>query len=585
VKCLKDIRHALSDEAQQIIKTVHGRGYIFDREVGDNGTIARTTYTEETAGVQVIIEEEQTNGHGLVEPRPFPVSGRVGLLSPHKAAGIERLTTAIKQHRWSAVLGLMAIAIAAAGIVYFSRPSETIDSVAVMPFVNVSGDADTEYLSDGLSDIIINNLSQLPGLKVIALNSVLRYKGKETDPQELGRRLNVRAVLMSRLVQRGDELSISTELIDVRDNRRLWGQQYNRKLADIAVVQTEIAQQISENLRLRLSGDEKQRLTKRYTQSGEAYQLYMLGRYHNRKRTKEGWEKSIEYFDRAIERDSAYAPAYAGLASVYGNLGFTGLLPPKEARQKEEWAALKAIEIDDTLAEAHVSMAHLRGLDLDWAASEEEHKRALELNPNSVEVQTTANFYLFAQGRFDELMLHLKRGQELDPVSPGIYADVGMLFYFERQYDPAIEQFRKALELDPNFVPAHNRLTWVYLAKGLYEEAITEQKKTIELEDPTGRWRRTAQLGYVYAVAGKRAEAQKILDDLKELAKQRHVSPLNFATIYMGLGDKDQAFANLEKTYEERPDSLQFIKVSPQFDSLRSDPRFTDLVRRMKLAP
>ena len=286
-----------------------------------------------------------------------------------------------------------------------------------MPFVNVNGDPNTEYLADGISDSIVNNLSRLPSLKkVISFNSVLRYKGKQSDPQIVGRELGVRAVLMGRLVQHGDELTISTELVDVRDHRRLWGGQLNRKLADITAVQSEIAMEKSEKLRLRLTGEEKQRLTKRYTRSSEAYQLYTMGRFFNRKRTKEGWEKSIGYFERAIEKDPTYALAYVGLARVYGNLGFTGLLPPKEARQKEEWAVLKAIEIDDTLAEAHIAMAHLRELDLNWSASEEAVKRALELNPNSVDVYATANSHLFALGRIDEAMQRLKRAQELDPV-------------------------------------------------------------------------------------------------------------------------------------------------------------------------
>jgi len=588
VQCLKDIRRALSDETQRIIKTVPRRGYIFDREVRSNAVSpAVTTYTEET-GVQFIIEEEETNGHGDAETRRLGDAGLrqrgdVILLPPAQSKN-GHFIAAIKQHKWTAALGALTLAVAASAIVYFTRPGEAIDSVAVMPFVNVNGDPNTEYLSDGISDSVINNLSQLPDLKkVISFNSALRYKGKQSDPQVVGRELGVRAVLMGRLVQHGDELSISTELVDVRDNRRLWGGQYNRKLADITAVQTEIAREISEKLRLRLTGEEKQRLTKRYTESGEAYQLYTMGRFFSRKRTKEGWEKGIDHFERAIEKDPNYALAYVGLARVYSNLGFTGLLPPKEARQKEEWAALKALEIDDTLAEAHLAMSHLRELDLNWSAAEAEAKRAQDLNPNSVDVYATANSHLYAFGRFDEAMKNLNRAQELDPLSPNIYADMGLLLYFASQFEQAIERFQKALELDPNFAPAHTRLGWVYLTKGMHEEAIAEQKKAIEVEDPTGRWRRTAMLGHIYAVAGKRDEAQKILDDLKELAKQRSVSPLNFAMIHIGLGDKDQAFTYLEKTYQERPDALQFLKVSWLFDSLRSDPRFDDLLRRMKL--
>ena len=584
VQCLKDIRHALHDESQQIIKTVHGRGYIFDREVREDFSDDQvTTYTEETAGVQVIIEEEETNGHGGIETSHWPASHSVGLIAAHRATRIERLTTAIKQHRWSTVVGVVALAMAAAAIVYFTRPGEAIDSVAVMPFVNVSGDPNTEYLSDGISDSIINNLSQLPNLKVIALNSVLRYKGKETDPQEIGRKLGVRAVLISRLVQRGDNLSISSELVDVRDNKHLWGGQYDRKLADIAAVQTEIAQDISEQLRLRLTGDEKQRLTKHYTQSGEAYQLYIMGRFYARKRTNEGWEKSIEYYEQAIKKDPNYAPAYVGLGTSYGGLGWIGSLPPKELREKREWAALKALQLDPALAEAHALSAHNREVDLDWPGAEEEYIRALELDPNSVAVQAGYAWYLIDLGRSDEAMLHLKRAQELDPLSVNLSADIGFALYFSRQYDRAIEQFQKTIEMDPNFAPAHVRLGMAYLAKGMYDEAITEKKKAIALDESPGRWGRAASLGYAYAVAGKRREALKIFDDLQELSKQRYVSPFNFALIYLGLGKRDQAFEWLNKTYDEYPFTLVFLKVDPKYDSLRSDPRFADLLRRMRL--
>ena len=470
----------------------------------------------------------------------------------------------------------------AATIVYFTRPGEAIDSIAVMPFVNVSGDPNTEYLSDGISDSVIDSLSQLPSLKtVIARSSVLRYKGKQTDPQVVGRELNVRAVLMGQVNQRGDDLSISVELVDVRDNKHLWGAQYNRKLADIAVVQTDIAQEISERLRLRLSGEEKKRLAKRYTENGDAYLLYLMGRSYSYTRSDKGLQKSIELYEQAIKKDPNYAPAYAGLSFTYEILGFQGLLPAKEARQKQEWAALRAMEIDDMLAEAHVAVALVRRLDLNWSASEDEHKRALELDPNSVRAHVTYAYHLAWLGRLDEAMPHVKRAQELDPLSLITSAEIGNMLYCSRQYDRAIEQFQKIIQMDPNSALAHTRLGMNYVEKGMYEEAITEHKKAIALDDSP---RRTALLGHAYAVAGRKAEAQKILDDLKELAKQRPVSPFDFALVYMGLGDKDQAFVWLEKTFEERPDILWDIKVGPRFDSLRSDPRFTDLLRRLKLA-
>jgi TolB-like protein/Tfp pilus assembly protein PilF len=442
-----------------------------------------------------------------------------------------------------------------------------------MPFVNVSGDPNTEYISDGISESIINSLS--PSLKVIALNSVLRYKGKQTEPQTVGRDLNVRAVLMGRLTQRGDDLVINVELVDVRDNRHLWGQQYDRKLADIMNVQTEIAQDISEKLRLQLTGDETKRLAKHYTQNAEAYQLYMLGRYYfNRSGKKEDVEKSIEYYEQAIKKDPTYAPAYAGLGTTYHLLGWMGWLPPKESWQKEEWAALKAQQIDDTLAEAHVLKAAIKEFNLDWTGAEKEYKRALELDPNSVRAHETYGWHLEMFGRFDDAMSHLKRAQELDPLSLELMWNMGVWLSFSRQYDRAIEQLQKIIEMDSNFIPAHTSMAETYQKKGMYEEAIAELKIANVSGPP---------LGYAYAVAGKRDEAQKMLDDLKELSKQRYVSPKGFAMIYMGLGDKDQAFEWFNKTFDENPYRIAFIKVDPRFDSLRSDPRFTDLLRRMKL--
>lgn len=583
VQCLKDIRHALHDETQQIVKTVHGRGYIFEKEVRDQSAPAQmTTYTEETAGVQVIIEEE-TNGHRSLETISVPAVGSVGAISLHKATRIERLTTAIKQHKSRAVFGALTIAVLAAGIVYVIRPGEAIDSVAVMPFVNVNADPNIEYLSDGISDSIINNLSQLPNLKkVIALNSVLRYKGKQTDPQVIGRELGVRAVLMGRLIQRGDDLSISVELVDAQDNRHLWGGQYDRKLADITMLPTEIAQEISEKLRLRLTGAEKERLTKRYTENGEAYQLYVMGRYYAHTRSEKGSQKSIELFEQAIKKDPNYAPAYAGLALTYDLLGNAGMLDPKEVRQKEEWATLKAMELDDTLAESHVAMAHLSQLDLNWPASEEQCKRALELNPNSADVHVSYAHHLLILGRLDESMRYLKRAQELDPLSLELTTDIGQALYFSREYDRSIEQLQKTVEMNPNFAPAHARLGMNYLKKGMYEEAITENKKATAIDERPGR---AARLGYAYAVAGRSDEAQKVINDLKEQqSKGRYVSPFHFALIYVGLGDKDQAFVWLEKACDERSDVLWDIKVSPKYDSLRSDPRFTDLLRCMHLA-
>jgi TolB-like protein/Tfp pilus assembly protein PilF len=506
------------------------------------------------------------------------------VIAPQPSQAKFRLFAGTNKQVWVGVLGILTLAAIVAAAIYFNKPVETIDSVAVMPFVNVSGDPNTEYLSEGLSDSIIDNLSQLATLKkVIALNSVLRYKGKQLDPQAVGRELNVRAVLMGRLVQQGDSVSISTELVDVRDNRRLWGAQYNRKLANINVVQTQIAQDISEQLRLSLTGEDKKRLNKRYTEDGEAYRLYLMGQhyfrsayaYWNQHKAKGSLEKSIEYFEQAIRRDPSYAPAYASLGETYRNLSWGGFMPPKEARQKEELAALKALQIDDTISEAYVLLANIKEMDLDWQGAEEQYRRALELDPNSVRAHENFAWYLQCHARFDEALLHLRRAQELDPLAPEISMDIAHLFNFSRQYDKAIPQYLKTIEMDPNFARVHVRLASAYQNKGMYQEAIAELKK-VNAEG--------GQLAYAYALAGERDQAQKMLNDLKELSKQQYVSPFDFALIYKGLGDKGQAFEWLNKTFDENPYRLSMIKVNPRFDSLRSDPRFDELLRRMKLA-
>ena len=498
----------------------------------------------------------------------------------HPTSSAEYLVGEIKRHKRSAVFASVILILAVAAIAYFSyfrgaAGGETIDSVAVLPFVNVSNDANTEYLSDGLSDSIIDSLSHLPNLKkVIALSSVLRYKGKQTDPEAVGRELNVQAVLMGRITQHGDDLLISTELVDVKDNRRLWGGQYNRKLGDVLKLQGEIAQEITDRLRLKLTSEEKQRLAKRSTDNPEAYQLYLLGRFYRNQRAN---QKAIDYLEQAIKKDPNYAPAYAQLAYTYASASASDWFPRKEAREKMESAARRALELDDTLGDAHFVLAFT--ID-DRSAKDKEIQRALELDPNSADVHAFYARGLWASRRFDEAILHMKRAVELDPLSPALHTDLGKILYSAGQHDQAMEQYRKALELNPNYFGAHHHLANSYLAEGRYEEAIAEAEKMSANATSEGSGR--PFLGYTYAVAGKRSEPEKILAELKERSKQRHVNPAEFALIYTGLCDKDRAFEFLQKEYEENQRLPTLINVLPEWDSLRSDPRFTDLLRRMK---
>ena len=458
---------------------------------------------------------------------------------------------------------------------------EAIDSVAVLPFTNSSGDPNTEYLSDGISEGIINSLSRLPNLRVMARSTVFRYKGKESDPQKVGHDLGVRAVLAGRLLQRGDTLVIQTELVDVDKGSQLWGEQYNRKLADILAVQEDISREISEKLRLRLTGEEKIRLTKRRVVNPEAYQLYLKGRYYWNKRTEEGLRTAIEYFSESTEKDRNYALAHAGLADCYIVLGDYSLLPSKEASAKAREAATKALELDDTLAEAHNALAAVKeNYDWDWPGAEQEYRRAIELNPGYATAHQWYGVMLSWLGRHEEALAEIKRALQIDPLSLIINTVSGWVLMRAGQDDLAIEQLHKTLEIDPNFAPAHNGLGTAYLRKGEFAEAIAEfQTATTVSPGITGY---QAGLGNAYGRAGKSAEARKLLSELEEQSKQRYVSSCDIAVIYAGLGEKDQAFAFLEKAYEQRDRKLVYI-LAFFHDPLRSDPRFTDLLRRVGL--
>jgi serine/threonine protein kinase/tetratricopeptide (TPR) repeat protein len=493
-------------------------------------------------------------------------------------------------HHWSrrkivisAVVLAFVIALIAVGEFYFGNTRGRINSVAVLPFVNSSGDPNREYLSDGITESLINSLSQLPNLKIKSWDSVFRYKGRETDAKLVGRQLGVRAIFKGRLTQRGDTLAISAELIDVQNDTHIWGQQYNRKLTDILALQDEIVKEITATLRLRLTGEAEKRLAKRYTANPEAYQDYLKGRYWWNKRTKEGLNKAIEYLQQAVAKDPTYALAYDGLADCYSLLAYYGFVDSKEGYPRAREAALKALEIDDSLAEAHTSLVFVKTFyDWDWSGAERESKRAIELNPRYATAHQWYGDALIQMGRLQEAIAEEKRAVELDPFSLVINRDLGDALYLARQYDQAIEQYRRTLELDPNFITVHGGLGAAYLHKSLYKEGIAEVEKELAISPHSAY--PLAGLGYAYAVTGRRAEAQKLLDQLNQLSKQEYVPAVFRAQIYAGLGEKDQAFEWLEKSYDDRSiASLAEIKVDPQFDPLRSDPRFQDLLRRMNL--
>ena len=497
----------------------------------------------------------------------------------------EYIVSEIKRHKRGAALFLLALVFTLSAVGYYSyfsdKGSALIDSIAVLPFDNQGGDENAEYLSDGITETIIYSLSQLPNLRVTPRNAAFRHKGKEADAQAVGRELGVKALLMGRVAQRGDNLSISAELVDVRANRLLWGEQYNRKRADILAVQEEIAKEISEKLRLRLTGEDQKQLTRGKTANPEAYDRYIMGRYLWNKRTGDAIEKSIEHFNQAIAIDTNYALAYAGLADSYVLLPNYTTTRPKEGYSKAMVAATKALAINDKLAEAHTTLAYIKeNYEWDMGGAEREFMRGIELNPNYPTGHQWYGEYLSVVGRHEEAIAEFKKALELDPLSLVINREMGNTLLFAGRYDEAIVQLRKTFDIDSSF-PVHRDLGWAYTQKGMYDEAIAEFQRGISLYGESSL--KLSGLGYTYAVVGKRSEALKVLERLEDLSQRVYVPPTHVAAVYAGLGQKDKAFQWLEKAYTERDEGLIYLNVAPPWVSLRSNSRFTDLTRRIGL--
>ena len=514
-------------------------------------------------------------------------AGAATLAPSAPSSSAEYIVSGIKQHKLAVAIALIVLIAGGVGLWFYlhARNSEVaIDSIAVLPFQNKSTEPDSEYLADGLAESLIYRFSQLPNLKVSPTSSVFHYKGQEIDPIKVGKELGVSAVFSGRIVQRGDTLTISAELVDVRYNKLLWGEQYERKMSELLATQREIAREIVDKLKLKVSGQEKG-LAKHYTESNEAYQLYLKGRYYWNKRNVEAFHKALEYFQQAIDRDPNFALAYSGLADTYDLLGGPeagGDMAPNEVLPKAKAAALKAMEIDETLAEPHVSLAHVKIFyDRDFAGAESEYKRAIELNPNYPVAHHWYAVYLTVVGRYREGLAEIRRAQELDPLSLPINAWLGRILALAGQPDQAIEQLRRTVEMDPNFILAHLRLGQTYEEKEMYDEAIAEFMQVLKL--PGGKAVGMASLAHTYALMGKREEAQKYLDQLLQLSRQRFVAPSQIAIIYIALGDKDKAFAWLDEADKGHDLNVMRIKVDPRFASLRSDPRFNELMRRIGL--
>ncbi len=491
----------------------------------------------------------------------------------------EHKSIEFKRHKLSIGIISAALILSVAAAFYFSNVyrKDKISSIAVLPFVNVGGDANTEYLSDGISESLINSLSRLSGVKVIARNSAFKFKGKDTDLQETAKALGVETILTGRIARQADDYLINVALVDARDGTQMWGEQYARRANDLLRVQSDISREIADKLRVHLNGAQEQQLAKRETVNPQAYELLLKGRFYWNKGGTENRKKSIEYTNQAIAADPNYATAYADLSISYTLLISNGVLDPEEFTPKALEAARRALELDNNLAEAHLALAWIKLNEWDWAKSDQEYERAVELNPNLARAHDGYAYCLSFVGRHNEAVEESRRAKVLDPISLVTTADAGNVRYLARQYDEAIAELNNALELDPNFATTYVYFGYVYTAKGTYPEAIASYQKAIELSGDTTS--RLIFLGAAYAKAGETDKAREILNQL-ETGKE-YVSPCELAILYSALGEREQAFASLEKAYAAHDLQMQYIGVDPAFDALREDARFQDLIKRV----
>jgi TolB-like protein/Tfp pilus assembly protein PilF len=519
----------------------------------------------------------------------FPLALILGWAFDVTSQGIRATPmAAFGTHRRRNVIMLVAagaIISATAGFFLLPRVSaHKVDkSIAVLPFENLSNDPNAEYLSEGISEALINSLVELQQLRVIARSTAFRYKGKDVDPQRVGRELQVAAVLTGRVRQMQEALNVQVDLVDVSTGAQLWGAAYERKISDVIAVKQAIAREITERLKLKLSGEAQRRLVKSDSTNPEAYQFYLRGRYFWNKRTPDGIKRAFEQFQQAIERDPNFALGYVGLADSYTALTFYSLAAPDETMPKAKESAAKALALDDTVAEAHASLAHISmNYYWDWSTAEKEFKRSIELKPDYATAhQWYAIHYLTATGRLEEALQEMKKALELEPASLVMNTFMGATLYYAGRYDEAIDQCRRTIEMDPNFAVAHWHLGLAYEEKQVFDAAIEEFQRAISLS--AGSPLMIAALGHAYAKSQNTYEANKTLGELSELSKQQYVSPYEVAAIYVALGKNEEAFRSLEKAYTEHAFHLVNLNVSPRFKSIRSDPRFQDLARRVDL--
>ncbi|HET9532740.1 MAG TPA: tetratricopeptide repeat protein [Blastocatellia bacterium] len=582
----------------QYIVTVPGRGYRFVADVKERFIEDVEITVEQSTRSQIITECEESYSFEDEDRLPPAgdtqaaiINGKALAVQPVKVSDTEQTLNkkrSLKRIDKRALIGAAAFSIISAVGIYYFFYNNTGDSIAVVPFVFISTDAnnpagaDSEYLSEGITDSIINNLSQLPGLRVIARSSVFHYRDKEMDPRQIGRDLGVRTVLMGRIIQRGDNLTIKTDLSDVRDNSHIWGEQYHRKTSDLLTLEKEIASSIVDNLRVKLTGEDRSRLVKSYTDNPEAYELYLKGRSHWNKRTVEGFRNALTFFQRAIDKDPNYALAYTGLADTYMLLSDWGFMSPVEGYSRARHAVQQALSIDDSLAEAHTSLAGVKVvLDWDWAGAENDYRKAIELNPNYQVARHWYATHLMALGRMQEAITQINQAKRLDPLSLGINKDFAVILLHAGQYDEALNQCKKTLEIDPGYLGMSIYLAQIYELKHMRRQAIAELERAHGLSPDD--FEIACALAQVYAAAGKTGEAKTILSKLSLPSMQKQFLPDEMALLYARLGEKDKAFELLKKACEDHYFPVTKVYIDPRFTDMRSDPRYSDLLRCIRL--
>ncbi len=579
-KNISMLRRALGedDTGHKFIETVPKRGYRFVgdvREVNDHEEIDSVMEASAKSHNLPVAEDRSSDSQETPE-----YAASAPLTTPSRTQPLKK--------NWIPFLAVPVLLLAVLVYVNFfrgSRPSltPTIASIVVLPLQNLSGDPAQEYIVDGMTDALIGDLAKIGALRVISRTSAMHYKGTNKSLPEIARELNVDAVVEGTVQRSGDRVHVRAQLIHAASDSHLWAADYDRDFRDVLGLQSEVARAIAGEIRIKITPAEQRLLVAKRIIARDAIDNYLQGRYFSNRRTEQDMRKAIGYFESAIKADPNYAQPYAGLADCYNQLGtaMIGVLSPLEARRTAETAARKALEIDNEVAEAHTALGYVNYFNWNWATAEEEFKRSIELNPNYASAHSQYAHYLVAQERIDEAVAEINRAQELDPLSLSISSSRGFILENARRYEEAIEQLRRVIAIDPNHYQANWTLGLTYLANGQIDQAIATSDKAVAV---SGRAPAAlGALGLAYGVAGRKREANQILNELLQLQKQRYVTPMALCFVYIGLGNKDQAFAWLEKGYQERANHIAFFKVSPTVDPLRSDPRFADLLRRTGL--